>query len=41
MFNETQDANSSEYLRLIQENEELLKEYTTEKNKSWFEKLFF
>ena len=41
MFNAAQDVNSSEYLRLIQENEELLKEYTNEKNKSWFEKLFF
>ena len=41
MFNAAQDVNSSEYLRLIQENEGLLKEYTNEKNKSWFEKLFF
>ena len=41
MFAVSQDANTTEYLRLIDENENLQKEYNTEKNKSWIEKLLF
>jgi len=41
MFTVRQTSNSAEFLRLVEENERLLKEHTTEKNKSWFEKLIF
>tara|TARA_Y100000389_G_scaffold192557_1_gene220152 strand:+ start:23 stop:1513 length:1491 start_codon:yes stop_codon:yes gene_type:complete len=40
-FSVSQDTNTTEYLRLIDENESLQKEYNTEKSKSWIEKLLF